>query len=75
MLSFLCDPFSFLMVDYSKIRHTSPSIAFFFARLGALLDSSSDQLSTLSHYSTDQCLQIRDFVLGDSSLSLVLGNL
>ena len=63
------------MVDYSKIRHTSPFIAFFFARLGALLDSFSDQLGTLSHYSSDQHLQIGDFVIGDSSLSLVLGNL
>ena len=52
------------MVDYSEIRHTSPSIAFFFTRSGALLDSSSDPR-----------LQIGDFVLGDSILDLVLGNL
>ena len=71
MLSFLCAPISFirvvllpLMVDYSEIRHTSPSIAFFFTRSGALLDSSSDPR-----------LQIGDFVLGDSILDLVLGNL
>ena len=63
------------MVDYSEIRHTSPSIAFFFARLGALIDSSSDQLGALSDCSSDQHLQIEDFVLGGSSLGLVLGNL
>ena len=63
------------MVDYSEIRHTSPSTTFFFARLEALLDSSSDQLGAFSDCSNDQRLQIGDFVLGDSSLGLVLGNL
>ena len=29
------------MVDYSKVSHLSPSISFFFARLGAFLESSS----------------------------------
>ena len=52
------------MVDYSNIRRTSPSVAFFFARLGASLGSSSD------HYS-----RVRDFVLGDGNLGLVLGDL
>ena len=63
------------MVYYSEIRHTSPSIAFFFTHLGTLIDSSSDQLGALSDCSSDQRLQIRDFVLGDISLGLVLGNL
>ena len=52
------------MVDYSDIRRTSPSIAFFFARLGASLSSPS------SHY-----LRIGDFALGDSILGLVFGSL
>ena len=52
------------MVDYSDIRRTSPSIAFFFAHLGASLGSLS------SH-----CPRVGDFVLGDSSLGLVLGSL
>ena len=52
------------MVDYSNIRCTSPSVAFFFARLGASLGSSSD------HYS-----RVRGFVLGDGNLGLVLADL
>ena len=52
------------MIGYSDIRHTSPSIAFFFARLGVFLGSSSD------HYP-----QVGDFVLSNSGLGLVLGNL
>ena len=52
------------MVDYSNIRRTSSYVAFFFARLGASLGSSSDH-----------CSRVRDFVLGDSNLGLVLGDL
>ena len=52
------------MVDYSDIRSISPSVASFFARLGASLDSS------IGH-----CPRVGDFVLGDSSLGLVLGDL
>ena len=73
-LPFLCVPFPFqsfisplpqcLMVDYSNIRCTSPSIAFFFARLGASLGSFN------SYYP-----RVGDFALGDSSLGLVLGSL
>ena len=63
------------MVDYSKIKHTSPSIAFLFARLGALIDCSSDPLGALSYCSSDQNPQIRDFVIGDSGIGLVLGDL
>lgn len=64
-----------LMVYYSEIRHTSPSVTFFFASLGGLIDSSSYQLGALSDCSSDPHLQTGDFVLGDSSLGLVLGNL
>ena len=52
------------MVDYFDIRHTSPSIAFFFARLGVFLGSFSD------HYP-----RVRDFVVSYSGLGLVLGSL
>ena len=52
------------MAGYSNIRRTSPSIALFFACLGVFLGSSSD------HYP-----QVGDFVLSDSSLGLVLGNI
>ena len=63
------------MVDYSKIRHTSPSIAVLFARLGALIDSSSDPLSALLYCSSDPYPLIRNFIVGDSSLLLVLGDI
>ena len=52
-----------LMVDYSDIRITSPSVAFFFARLGVFIG-----------FSSGHCPQIGDFTLGDNSLSLVLGD-
>ena len=63
------------MVDYSKIMRTSPSIAFFFVRLGALLNSSSDHLGALLDCSNDHHPRIGDFVLCDSNQGLVLGNL
>ena len=63
------------MMDYSEIRHSSPSIAFLFARLGALIDSSSDPLGALSYCSNNQYPQIGDFVISDSGLGLVLGDL
>ena len=53
-----------LMVGYYDIRCISPSVAFFFARLGVFLGSSSD------HYP-----RVGDFFLSDSGLGLVLGNL
>ena len=59
------------MVDFSEIRHNSPSIAFLFAYLGALTDS----LGALSCCSSDPYPLIRNFVVGDSSLVLVLGDL
>ena len=52
------------MVDYSDIRCTSPSIAFFFARLGAFLGSLSGH-----------CPWVGGFVLGDSGLKLALVSL
>lgn len=52
------------MVDYSDIRHISHFVAFFFAYLGASLS-----------FSSDHCLWVGDFVLGESSLGLVLGDL
>ena len=52
------------MVGYTKFRSISPSIAFLFARLGGLLDSSGDRYP-----------QIGDFVVGDSGLNLALGDL
>ena len=53
-----------LMVAYSDIRRTSPSVAFFFTRLGVFIGCSS------GHYP-----QIGDFTLGDNGLNLVLGDL
>ena len=61
------------MVDSSEIRCTSPSIAFFFARLGALVDSRSDTLGAFS--SSDLYPQIGDFFVVGSGLGLVLGDL
>ena len=52
------------MVGYTKFRNISPFIAFLFARLGGLLDSSGDRYP-----------QIGGFVVGDSDLNLVLGDL
>ena len=52
------------MDDYSDIRCTSPSIAFFFACMGASIGSYN------SYYPW-----VGDFALGDSSLGLVLGSL
>ena len=63
------------MANYSEIRHISPSIAFLFARLGALLDSSSSPLGVLPYCSSNPYPQIGDFVVGDSGLSLALGDL
>lgn len=47
-----------------EIRRISPSVAFFFACLDAFLGSSSDH-----------CPWVGDFVLGDSILGLMLGDL
>ena len=36
------------MVGYSEVKRTSPSVAFLFARLGALIESSTNPLGVLS---------------------------
>ena len=63
------------MVDYSEIRHTSPSITFLFTRLAALIDSSSDPLCALLYCFSDPYPYIGNFFVGDSGLGLVLGDL
>ena len=52
-------------MGYTDFRSISPSIAFLFARLGGLLDSSGDI----------RYPQIGDFAVGDSGLNLALGDL
>ena len=49
-------------MDLFGIRCTSPSVTFFFARLGVFIGGSSGL-----------CPSVRDFALGDSGLSLGLG--
>ena len=63
------------MVDLSEIRRASPSIAFLFARLGGLLDSSSDPLGVPPFRSSYQYPRIRDFVVGPNGLDLALGDI
>ena len=52
------------MVDHYEIRRLSPSVSFFFARLGVFLGSSSGCRPP-----------IKDFISRDSTLSLVLADL
>ena len=52
------------MVNYSEIRHLFPSISFFFAHLGASFG-----------FFGDHCPWVGDFIVEDSSLGLVLGDL
>uniref|UniRef100_A0A7N2N732 Uncharacterized protein n=1 Tax=Quercus lobata TaxID=97700 RepID=A0A7N2N732_QUELO len=59
--------------SYSEIKHTSPFVAFLFARLRALVESSSDPLGAFS--SSDSYPQIGGSVFGGSGLGLVLGDL
>ena len=61
------------MVGYSEVRHTSPSIAFDFASLGALVESSSDPLGALSP--SDSHPQIKGFVFSGNGLGLMFGDL
>ena len=61
------------MVAYSEVQRTSPSVAFLFTRLGALIESSANPLGVLSHIGTYP--PIEDFVLSGSGLGLVLGDL
>ena len=62
-----------LMVGYSKVKRTSPSVAFLFARLRALLESSTDPLGALSPNGSYP--PIEGFVLSGNGLGLVLGDL
>ena len=62
-----------LMVGYSEVERTSPSVAFLFARLRALLESSTDPLGALSPNGSYP--PIKGFVLSGNGLGLVLGDL
>ena len=61
------------MVGNSEVKRTSPFVAFLFARLGALVESSSDPLGLLSP--SDSYPQIEGFVFSGSGLGLVLGSI
>ena len=61
------------MVGYSEIQQTSPSVAFLFARLGALLESSVKSLGVLPPVGTYP--PIGGFIFGSGGLGLVLGDL
>ena len=72
---FLCSyfPFRLVLLDSSEIRRASPSIAFLFARLGALVDPRSDTLGVVP--SSNLYPYIGDFVVAGSGLGSVLGEL
>ena len=57
------------MVDYSEVQRTSPFVAFLFARLGALIESSAKPLGVLSPVGT--YLPIKGFVLSGGGLDLL----
>ena len=61
------------MVGYSEVQRTSPSVAFLFARLGALIESSAKPLGVLSLVGTYPLIE--GFVLSGGGLGLVLGDL
>ena len=61
------------MVGYSEVQHTSPSVTFLFAQLGALIESSARPSGVLSPVGT--YLPIEGFVLNGGGLGLVLGDL
>ena len=61
------------MVGYSEIQRSSPSVAFLFAQLGALIESSVKPLGVLSPVSTYS--SIEGFVFSSGGLGLVLGDL
>ena len=64
---------SVFMVGYAEIQRTSPSVAFLFARLGALLESSVESLGVFPPVGIYP--PIGDFVFGSGGLGLVLGDL
>ena len=59
------------MVGYSEIQWTSPSVAFLFTRLGALLESSVKPLGVLSPVGTYP--PIEGFVFSSGGLGLEIG--
>ena len=59
------------MVDNFEVKRTSPSIAFLFARLGALVEFFGDPLGTLSP--SDSYPQVKEFVFRGNGLGLALG--
>ena len=61
------------MMGYSEVQRTSPSVAFLFARLGALIESSTKPLGVLSPIGSYPLIE--GFVLSGSGLGLVLGDL
>ena len=61
------------MVGYSEVQRTSPSVAFLFARLRALIESSAKPLGVLSPVGTYP--PIKGFVLSGGGLGLALGDL
>ena len=61
------------MVGYSKVQRTPPSVAFLFARLGALIESSAKPLGVFSPVGTYPLIE--GFVLSGGGLGLVLGDL
>ena len=61
------------MVDSFEIRRASPSIAFLFAHLGALVDSRSDTFGAVP--SSNPYPYIRGFMVAGSGLGSVLGEL
>ena len=61
------------MVGYFEVQRTSPSVAFLFARLRALIESSAKPLGVLSPVGTYP--PIEGFVFSSGGLGLVLGDL
>ena len=61
------------MVGYSEVQHTSPFVAFLFARFGALIESFAKPLGVLSPVGS--YTPIKGFVLSGGGLGLVLGDL
>ena len=62
-----------LMVGYSEVERTSPSVAFLFAHLRVLLESSTNLLGALSPNGSYPLIE--GFFLNGSGLGLVLGDL
>ena len=61
------------MVGYSEVHRTSPSVAFLFTQLGALIESSTNPLGVFSPVGSYSLIE--GFVFSGSGLGLVLGDL